>query len=50
MGTRGEYVYMGEYERYGGYHTTYDADGRRVFSFPLRKKIQFKYDFDFFEY
>lgn len=45
-GKRGVYKYLGEYTRRGDYQTTYDADGRRMFVFPLVKT----YHFDSFEY
>lgn len=49
-GTLDSYKYIGEYERYGDYNTVYDADGRRVFVFPLVKKFRFHFQFDSFEY
>lgn len=49
FGWHGEYEYFGEYQRHGMYQTTYDASGRRMFVFPIRKKITITYDFDTFE-
>lgn len=49
-GSSDVYKYMGVYERYGDYHTTYNADGRRVFVFPIRKRVNISYNFDSFEY
>lgn len=43
-----QYRYIGEYERFGPYQTVYNAEGHKVFVFPLIKK--FTYDFDIFEY
>ena len=45
-GTLNNYRYIGEYERSGTYSTVYDTNGRRMFSFPIRRKFQF----DSFEY
>lgn len=41
-GTLDSYTYIGEYVRVGTYNTVYDVGGRRVFSFPIRRKFQFE--------